>query len=169
MEIMRAYHFDATPGEVYAMFTDERFAETRLDATGALSRTVKITPEGAGVRIKTHRELPPQVPDWARKFVGDVISLDEVERWQAADEDGSRDGTIFVEITGAPVTVDAKSRLSPASGGGTDYTVTGTITASVPLFGKKIQEAAAPAITAALDKEAEVGQTWLAGGRGPVA
>ena len=163
MDLMRAYHFDATPEEVYAMFTDETFVETRLDATGALTRTVKITPEGSGVRIKTHRELPPQVPDWAKKFVGDRISLDEVERWQPAGTDGTRDGTIFVEISGAPVQVDAKSKLSPAPGGGTDYTVAGTVTASVPLFGKKIQEAATPAITAALDKEAEVGQQWLAG------
>jgi len=165
MELLRSYHFDASPHEVYDMFVDEEFVQARLTQTGALTSTIKITAEGSGVRIKTHRDLPPQVPDWARKFVGETISLDEVERWQAAGPDGSRDGTIFVEITGAPVQVDATSRLAAGPAGGTEYTVTGTITASVPLFGKKIQEAAAPAITAALDKEADVGRRWLAGDR----
>jgi len=165
MELLRTYHFDASPDEVYDMFGDEEFVQARLTQTGALTSTIKITAEGSGVRIKTHRDLPPQVPDWARKFVGETIALDEVERWQAAAPDGSRDGTIFVEITGAPVQVDATSRLAAGPAGGTEYTVTGTITASVPLFGKKIQEAAAPAITAALDKEADVGRRWLAGDR----
>ncbi len=165
MELVRSYHFDASPDEVYDMFVDEEFVQARLTQTGALTSTIKITAEGSGVRIKTHRDLPPQVPDWARKFVGETISLDEVERWQAPGPDGSRDGTIFVEITGAPVQVDATSRLAAGPTGGTEYTVTGTITASVPLFGKKIQEAAAPAITAALDKEADVGRRWLAGDR----
>lgn len=164
MDLNREYTYDASPTEVYAMFIDQAFVERRLDATGALSRSAALTPEGGGVQIVTQRVLPPHVPDFVRKFVGESIELDEVEHWGEAGPDGSRTGTVHVDIKGAPVKLDAVTALRPTATGSV-YTVTGTIKASVPLFGRKIEDATGPAVTAALDKEAEVGRTWLTGTR----
>lgn len=164
MDLNREYSYDASPTEVYAMFVDQAFVERRLDATGALSRTAELTPEGGGIEIVTRRVLPPHVPDFVRKFVGDSIELDEVEHWGEAAPDGSRTGTVHVDIKGAPVKLDAATALRPTATGSA-YTVTGTVKASVPLFGRKIEDATGPAVTAALDREAEVGRAWLAGER----
>ncbi len=164
MDLNREYTYDASPAEVFAMFTDPAFVERRLTATGSMESKVDLSPDGDGVRITTHRVLPPKVPDFVRKFVGDQIDLDEVEHWGPADAAGNRTGTVEVSISGAPVKLQAATALT-ATATGTSYTVVGTVKASVPLFGRKIEDATAPAVTGALDKEAEVGRDWLAGKR----
>lgn len=161
MDLAREYTFDATPAEVFAMFTDPAYVERRLVATGSLKTAVDVAAEGPGVQIITHRSLPPEVPSSVRRFVGDTIDLDEVQHWGAAAGDGSRDGTIRVQITGAPVNLDAVISLR-ATGSGTRYSVTGSVHSSVPLFGRKIENATGPVVFSALDKEAEVSQDWLA-------
>lgn len=164
MDLRREYTFDAPPAEVFAMFSDQAYVERRLSATGSLRSEVQLRPEDGGIRIETHRALPPRVPDAVRRFVGDTVELDEVQQWGSAGSDGSRTGTIAVSISGAPVRLTATTELHPVETG-TRYTVTGTIKSSVPLLGRKIEDAAAPAVTAALDKEAQVGREWLAGQR----
>ncbi len=164
MDLNREYTYDAPPAAVYAMFTDPAFVERRLTATGSLDSTIDLSPEADGTRITTHRVLPPKVPDFIRKFVGDQIDLDEVEHWGPADAEGNRAGTIAVSISGAPVKLEGTTALR-ATATGTSYTVTGTVKASVPLFGRKIEDATAPAVTGALDKEAQVGRDWLAARR----
>lgn len=165
MEFTREYTYDAPPAAVFAMFADEAFVQRRLVATGALSTKVELVPEGDGLRITTNRVLPPHVPDFIRKLVGDSIDLDEVEVWGGPAPDGSRTGTITVSISGAPVRLDGATALRPTATG-TVYTINGTVKAAVPLLGRRIESATSPAVTGALDKEAEVGRAWLAGDRG---
>ncbi len=164
MQLNREYTFDASPQQVYEMFTDEAYVRRRLEQTGSLSSSVDLTRDGDRAQIRTHRVLPPRVPAYAKRFVGDTVELDEVQQWHPAEADGSREGSFSIAITGAPVRLESIATLSPTASGSV-YRVIGTVTSSVPLFGRKLEEAAAPAVVMALDKEAEVSRDWLAGRR----
>jgi hypothetical protein len=84
-----------------------------------------------------------------------------VDTWGPAAADGARDGTIVVEIKGAPVRLTGTITLRP-EGAGTVEDVQGDLKAAVPLVGGKIEKVVAPSIQGAVAKEQEVGLRWLA-------
>ncbi|HEY8458305.1 MAG TPA: DUF2505 domain-containing protein [Actinopolymorphaceae bacterium] len=165
MDLHREIRYRADVPAVYQMLTDQDFVRRRVEASHALRHKVTIEPDGGGCRTRTHQVLPAEVPDFVKKFVGDEIQLDEVVTWQAPDADGSRQGRLQVDVVGAPVTLRGTIRLVPdrdSGGTGTRQLIDAELKASVPLIGRKIEEAAAPAVLAGFDVMERVGNAWLA-------
>jgi hypothetical protein len=53
-------------------------------------------------------------------------------------------------------------RLAPVGAGGSQITVDGDLKASIPLFGGKIEKAAASAVLSAMRSEQRTGAAWIA-------
>jgi len=159
MDLHRETRYPFDPEAVFAMLTDEAFLSRRAERAHALSHEAEATRNGAGVRTRLRQSLPAQVPDFLRKFVGQSIVLVEVVEWEPPAADRSYRGTLNVEVSGAPVTLRGTIRLALADGG-TLQTVEAKLKASVPMIGRKVEEAAAPAVIAGLDQMAEIGKTW---------
>jgi len=155
-------HYDAEPGDIFAMLTDKAFQDRKLGQTGALSWEVEISAAGGGAVITSRRALPTdQVPDAFRALVGAQINITQTETWGPAQPDGARTGTLVVELSGAPIRMNATLSLS-ASGAGTVELVDGELKARVPLIGGKIERSAEPAVRAAINAEERIGKAWLA-------
>jgi hypothetical protein len=155
--------YDADPVTVFAMLTDAAFQERKCAATGALESEVEIErfPDG-GATIRTRRTLPTdQIPDFARSFVGRTVDVTQVDDYGPTDADGGREGTVIVEIKGAPVRF-AGSLTIDTSSAGTLETIDGDIKASVPLVGGRLERALEPALRAAIQVEQREGTAWLA-------
>lgn len=152
----------ATPDAVFAMVTDRAFQERKCASSGSLAYRVDVQDHGDGtVGVTTDRTLPAdEVPEFVRRFVGGTVRVVERIDWQAAGPDGAREGTIVVEIAGAPVQLTGQVSLRPF-GTGTVHEVDGDLKASVPLIGGKIEKAAEPAVRAALRVEERTGREWL--------
>ncbi|MET9018912.1 DUF2505 domain-containing protein [Actinopolymorpha sp. NPDC004070] len=166
MDLHRECSYAAPPDTVYAMLTNESFIRHRVEKAHALSYDIDVTDGSGGARTTTHQSLPAKVPDFVRKFVGERIELDEVIDWGAPGPDGSRTGDLKVEIANAPVSMRGKIRLVPDAGGSaTKQIVDADLKASVPIIGKKIEQAAAPAVMAGLDGMEDLGRDWLASQR----
>jgi hypothetical protein len=154
--------YAAEPADVFAMLTDRTFQDRKLGQTGALSWELEITTDGGGAVITSRRVLPTdQVPDAFRALVGSQIRISQTETWGQAGPDGGRTGTLVVEVSGAPIRMNATLSLS-ASGAGTVEHVDGELKAKVPLIGGKIERSAEPAVRAAITAEERIGQAWLA-------
>lgn len=151
------------PSAVFEMLSDTAFQERKCEATGAVEYDVNVTGfDDGGATITTRRHLPTdQVPDLVKTFVGSTVLVVQVDDWAPAKADGSRDGTIGVEISGAPVKLTGTQRLTDDGAGGTVQYVDGDLKASVPLIGGKIERAAEPAIRAAIRVEERTGHAWL--------
>jgi Protein of unknown function (DUF2505) len=163
MRIRDTLDYAAKPERVFAMLSDQAFQERKAAATGALSHSVSITARGADTVIVSKRAMPTdQLPDFVKSFVGKELHLTETSTWGAAAADGSRRGRLIVTVGGAPITLDASLTLTPL-GEGSRELVEGELKAKVPLLGGKIEQAAAPAIEAAINVERTTGADWLAG------
>jgi uncharacterized protein YndB with AHSA1/START domain len=155
--------YAATPAEVFAMLVDPAFQERKLGATGALGHEVTVEPRAdGGAVVRTSRTMPTdQVPDLVRNLVGQTLTVVQTEDWSAAAADGTRTGTVTVDVQGAPVRLTGTLRLAP-DGAGTRQSVDADLKAKVPLIGGRIEKAAEPAIRTAIDVEEREGRAWLA-------
>ncbi len=161
MDLRTQLRFDADPADVFAMLVDEDFIARKVRAANAIGHNVKVTRADDQVTIRLLRQMPPDVPDFLRRLVGRTIDLDQTDVWRPAAPDGSRHGTIAIDMVGKPVTLRGTMRLH-RDGGVTVTTVNAKIKASVPLMGGKIEDAIHGGLLEAAKREEEVGRAWLA-------
>jgi hypothetical protein len=155
MDISSHMDFAAAPAEVYAMLTDEKFLGEVCVASESLSYHVSAD----GSTTRTSRTLP--APEAAARFTGPQLTVNDEVVWGEAAADGSRSATVTMTVLGQPVTFKGGMRLSPG-GRGSVVDVRGELKVAIPLLGRKLEESAAPAVTASYRSQQEVGDSWLA-------
>jgi hypothetical protein len=156
VDISSTIEFAAEPARVYAMMTDPDFLEQVCEASEASAYDVSVT----GVKTKTHRTL--KSPAAAARFTGPDLPVVEEVSWGPDQGDGSRSGELKLSIPGQPVTMNGSLALGPG-GPGTRVQLTGQLKVNIPFVGKKMEEAAAPAVLAGFRVQQKVGDSWLAG------
>ena len=160
MDISSHLDFAAPPAEVYAMMTDQRYLEEVCVASDSISYHVSA----AGSTTQTSRTLP--APESAARFTGPQLTVNDEIVWGDPSSDGSRSGTVTMTVLGQPVTFKGGIRLSPG-GRGSVVDVRGDLKVAIPLLGRKLEEAAAPAVMAGYRTQQEVGDRWLARSSSP--
>ena len=164
MDLRTQLRFDTDPVTVFAMFTDEAYLARKAGATGAVRHEASVTRLGDHVTVRLLRVMPPDVPDLLRSFVGETIDLDQTDVWQPASSDGSRTGSIRIEMGGAPVQLTGGMTLV-GTAAATAATIDARVKASIPLVGGRIEKAVHDAVVHAARIEEQVGRAWLAGDR----
>ncbi|HEY6798400.1 MAG TPA: DUF2505 domain-containing protein [Kineosporiaceae bacterium] len=163
MRLSAEIRYEAGPKRVFGMIVDPAFQAAKCAATGSLEHEVDVTEHAdGGATVFTRRTLPTdQVPDAVRVLVGRTVHLAETQCWEPERADGSRSGTIRVEIEGTPLRFTASTALVPV-GEGTRQPIDGELRANVPLIGGRIEKAAEPAVRGAIRVEERTGTSWLA-------
>jgi SHS2 domain-containing protein len=163
MDLNLSASYDATPEEVFAIVTDATFREQACEKTKALSYDVTVSVSGEDTVVRVQREMPSKdVPDIARKFVGQTLIVVQTETWHAAAADGSRQADVKGEISGTPVTLKGTAQIIP-KGAETVQAIDLNVKVAIPLIGKKIEPFVVDAIRSGLQKEHELGATWHSG------
>ena len=159
MELKLSASYDATPEEVFAIVTDATFREQACEKTKALSYDVQVTESGGDTIVRVSRVMPANdVPDIARKFVGQTLTLVQTETWHAAAADGSRRADVVGEISNTPVTL--KGTASISGDGQAVQAIDLDVKVAVPLIGKKMEPFVVDAIRSGLQKEHELARDW---------
>lgn len=153
------------PRTAGVMLADPAYVRAKVRASGAEEQVVDVAPgEDGAFTVTTRRSLPTdQIPANVRAFVGSRLEVRQVEAWEPAAADGTRSGTVAVEIAGAPVRLTGTVALT-ATADGSGITYDGELKAHVPLFGSAVEEAAAKAVRSALMAEEAVAREWVASG-----
>jgi Protein of unknown function (DUF2505) len=158
MDISSHLDFAAAPAAVYAMMTDQAYLEEVCVASESISYHVSVD----GSITKTSRTLP--APDSAARFTGPQLTVNEEVVWGDPASNGSRSGAVTMTVLGQPVKF--RGRLEVSSGGrGSLVDVSGELKVAIPLLGRKLEEAAAPAVMKGYRTQQEVGDKWLARGQ----
>jgi hypothetical protein len=160
MDISSHLDFAAPPAEVYTMMTDQRYLEEVCEASESISYNVTT----ADSITRTSRTLP--APESAARFTGPQLTVNDEIVWGDLSSDGSRSGTVTMTVLGQPVNFKGGIRLSPG-GRGSVVDVRGDLKVAIPLLGRKLEEAAAPAVMAGYRTQQEVGDRWLARSASP--
>jgi Protein of unknown function (DUF2505) len=153
-----------TVDEVYALVTDPGFQEAKCVATTdeANRFSVDVTGGPNTHRVRTERHLPSEtLPDVAKSFVGEHLTIIEIHTWSMPGPDGSRESVLDLHVKGAPLTLKGILRLEPTKSG-TVQVLDAQLKANVPFIGGKIERAAADPIQTAIDIETELLREWLA-------
>ena len=164
MHVRVQLRYAAEVPAVAAMLADERYARARVEASGAAVEQADVVGTAdSAFTVTTRRSVPTdQIPAQARAFVGSRLEVRHVEAWEAPEADGTRRGSVVVEIVGAPVRLTGTVSLTPGSDAST-LTYDGELKATVPLFASAVEQAAVGAVRSALEAEQDAGTRWLAG------
>lgn len=155
--------YDAPVAEVAAMMSDREFVEHKVAASKPTTSTIDVSVAGdGGFTVDTTRALPTdQLPAAAQRLIGRTIEIRLIERWGPAADDGSRRGSIDLQVVGKPGSATGTATMSP-QGTGTVLVYEGTVEAKVPLIGGKLEEQAVQQVQTVLELERSVGARWLA-------
>ncbi|HQK32947.1 MAG TPA: DUF2505 domain-containing protein [Phycicoccus sp.] len=162
MEIKTHADYDASPDEVFAVISDPHFVAAKAEQMSVADHAGTVETRGDITLIASKRTLPTDdLPDIAKKFVGDVLTLLEEQEWGPPGADGSRQANLRLKIEGAPVSLRGTIALAPKGAGSTQDLVA-DLSAKVPLMGGTIEKASAPAIVAGIGFEVDMVKEWLA-------
>jgi len=155
--------FAADPATVLAMLRDPAYVQHKAERTGGSDVSVEVTANGAGgFTVTCNRVLPAEVPSYAKSFVGDTITITEVQVWAEPAPDGSASATGTVDFH-APVSYVGTVELAPSETGSVARN-RGEFKASVPFVGGKVERMVAEQTQRYLSKEIEIAAEWLARG-----
>lgn len=155
MDISTTADFAADPVAVFSMLTDRAYLEEVARASGATRQQVSVVDQ----TTRSEYDLPN--PPELAKFAGSTLTVIQEIAWGPATDDGSRTGTLSLKVPGQPVSMPGTVTLAPG-GRGTQVKVDGDLTVKIPLLGKKLEKAAAPAILEGIGMQQTVGDKWLA-------
>jgi hypothetical protein len=157
--------YAAPVSQVAEMLADPAYVERKVAASKPVSSAVDVQGTAAAdFTVTTERALSTgDLPSAVQNLVGRTIELRLVERWGAAAPDGSRQGTLELEVLGKPASARGTVTLAPSGADQTVLTYEGGVEARIPLLGRKIEQQAVQQVQTVLDVEQAVGSAWLAG------
>ncbi|PRY61265.1 uncharacterized protein DUF2505 [Knoellia remsis] len=148
MKFTHRAEYPADPETVFAAMTEQSFQDAACEATTTGTWTATVEESGGRTVISTERVLPTDnLPDIARGFVGDTLTVIESQTWGPAAADGSRSADLNLHIKGAPMTLRGTITLAPTATGSVEE-IDAELKAGVPLIGGKLEKAAAEPLRA---------------------
>jgi hypothetical protein len=167
MDFTGSHTFAAPIEAVWAMFRDP---QSHLDKFASMGhRDIEVLESETteqSFRIVVRRVVEVDLPGFAKRVLKPTNTVTTTDDWRRAD-DGTCTGVQHVATEGAPVKIDATTRLEPAESLGpsgdaaTRYDVTVHLEVKVPLIGGKLADWAKGMVREQLDQEFTAGDAWL--------
>ncbi len=120
-----------------------------------------MTGSGAGAQVAVRKtQALAGAPAIATKLTGDTVTLEQREVWGSPTT-----AELTISLPGKPVELrDGRITLTDRPDGGCDQVVSGDLRVKVPLVGGKLESMLSEILRAAMRRQAEVGDAWLAQG-----
>lgn len=149
--------------KVTETFVDEAFNRHVAERGGATLSSLVVDGDTAGAfTVTSVRTMGAEkLPDMAKKFIKDGLSITQVDSWDAPEADGSRNIRTQITVGGLPASGEGTQRLQ-AQGGQTAVAVNMSLTVKIPLVGNKLASTAEPYVGKALSLQAREADAWIA-------
>jgi hypothetical protein len=160
-KISRVDKYEASAEAILAMLQDRDYVDAKYQALGDISTSVEtFETTDDGLSLKVDRQVPADLPGFAKKIMGDTNRIVQTENWGPVGEGSSCD--LKIEFPGKPLHVTGKLDVNPTGDSTSDWVVNMEISASVPLVGGKLEDVVKKETLQSLDKEYAFNQEWLA-------
>ena len=133
MKLRETLHLPLPARSAAAMYADPEYAAIRRETLGANEASSHIEGDPAGAFTVTTELVMPtdRVPD----IVGAAVTVKEVQSWSGPEPDGSRTGTMRLDVVGIPAGLTGTLRLAALDQARSDVEIDGDLVAKVPLLG----------------------------------
>lgn len=155
--------YPTTPDGIMAMLQDPEYVKAKYEALAdRKTQLLQLEKTADGHIFKVEREVDANLPDIAKKVLGDTNHLIQTEVWHA-NSAGGYDADVTIDSPGKPVKLAGTMHVAPDGDGKATWKVDFMVKASVPLIGGKIEQIVAKETQDNLAKEYSFNTTWLAG------
>ncbi len=163
MNVRTEYQFKAKVDAVMAMYLDPEYQRKKLvDAGHKDVEVLECGPDDDGnLRIVTKRTVAVDVPGALKRILKPTNTVTQTDVWES-NKRGPRNGTWTVDIKGIPIHLSGTMHLA-TKGAGSVETIEGTLKASVPLVGGKLEKLAHSNFLEQTAQEQDFSTRWLAG------
>ncbi len=152
------YSFTTTAEDVFERVTDAGFIEARCLAMGSLQAQCQ-SDDAPLPLIIIHRTEEAELPAIMKKVVGNQQKIQTEEQWSETEE--SYDSLSLTKVVGTPIEIHATQCLYNLESG-SEITVDLTVSAKIPLIGKKIEPMVASKVRTEMLKEFDYVNSTLA-------
>lgn len=156
-----SYTYATDVESVFALVSDPAFRDRSCAAQGAVEHDVEVETDVDGATIVIRRLQDAAMPDFVKRFVGELARVEQTEIWTSPDRDGNRSALITVDIIGQPAGMKGGATLRSVPGG-CEFTVEGDVKVAVPFLGRRLEPAIVQAIVDSVDQDVELGKPLLA-------
>lgn len=160
-KISRVDKYQASADAILAMLQDREYVDAKYRTLGDISTNVAtFETTDDGLTLKVERVVPAELPDFAKKILGDTNRITQSETWSPAG-----DGSVCklgIEFPGKPLHITGILEVKPTGESTADWVVNMDVKSSVPLVGGKLEGVVVKETLASLDKEYVFNQEWLA-------
>lgn len=161
-KIARVDKYQASADDVWAMLHDRAYIDAKYQALGDIATEVEtFDPSDSTIVLKVKRTVPADLPDFAKKILGDTNRLVQDETWRDTSDGYACD--LRIEFPGKPLHITGKLLVKATGEATSDWVVDMEVKASVPLIGGKLEGVVEKETRASLDNEYSFNQDWLAG------
>lgn len=146
---------------VLKMFTDQNYFLKKYEITGATNiELLNVEHEGDHFSIEVKRDVPADVPlpGFAKKLVSETMSVTQKDSWNTA----KRTGRLDIHIKGVPADIHCDMELLD-EGDSSTLMLNFSVTASIPLIGKKVERLLLDDIVHKTESDSAAGVELLAG------
>lgn len=160
MKISETFKYPAGVEAVFALISDEKFRVEAAEKTGGLDVSAAVAATGSTTKVTLQRTQPAAVPEFVKKFIGDAVTIKQVEVWSAPDAKGTRTAKLKMKVAGQPAGFDGTATLRNV-GKGAEFVVAGDVKVSVPFVGKKVEPVIAKAVLSSIKYDVKAGVAKL--------
>ncbi|MDR1151032.1 MAG: DUF2505 domain-containing protein [Bifidobacteriaceae bacterium] len=157
MELRASERFAADAGDVAAILADPAFHRAAMARVGggAVTGDVTVTGSTPGAFLVSIRwtMAADSLPEQVRAYVPGGLSVRHVNAWGTGAPDGTRHGTVTMDIVGAPIHLHGTVTLTPRGPGVCELVYVTSLRATIPFASGTIEQATAPAVRQALRAE----------------
>ena len=141
------------------MWLDDEFLTAKGSNTANSAHSIHA--EGDATVLTITRLIVDGIPPIAKTFLGETITLQEVQTWGELENAGIRRASVELTVKNAPATVTGSITLSPTSTG-TQVVIHFDIKVAVPLFGATAETVIKAQLEKFIGAEHGIGLEWLA-------
>ena len=123
--------------KVFKLLCNADFLVDRCLALGEISADCTVEDDNQQIVVVLTREIERVLPPFLARLLDSRQTFEHVERWKQAKD--TRHGSLLIRVSNQPVSVEAEMRLKPNPGGGCTYTVAHSVTANMPLIGRRVE------------------------------
>lgn len=154
--------YPTTSDGIMAMLQDPDYVKAKYEALAdRKTQVLQLEKTADGHVFKVEREVDANLPEIAKKVLGETNHLIQTEVWRA-NGNGGYDADVTIDSPGKPVKIAGTMHVTPDGDASATWKVDFTIKASVPLIGGKIEQIVAKETRDNLAKEYAFNKSWLA-------